>query len=190
MFVIDKEHRIISWNEAIENATRIKAETVLGTNMHLKAFYESERPCLADPLLDGALKKIPELYAGKWKKSKVADRAIEATDFFPLLGTEGKWLHFIAVPIIDSSGILIGATETLEDIAALVHAQQELKESESRHSALFTNNHSVSLLIDPDTGRIVEANEAAVRYYGYSHDQLTAMGGNRPVPEGKGSPAP
>jgi PAS domain S-box-containing protein len=61
-------------------------------------------------------------------------------------------------------------------LGRLAESRIELKESEERYSALFSNNYSVSLLIDPDTGRIVDANEAAVRYYGYSHDQLTNMG--------------
>ncbi len=54
--------------------------------------------------------------------------------------------------------------------------EQELRESEERYSALFTHNYSVSLLIDPDTGRIVDANDAAVRYYGYPRNLLTTMG--------------
>jgi len=176
MFVIDKHHRVISWNKALENTTGIGSGMVLGTNLHWKAFYDTERPCLADVLVDGALDRIPELYAGKYRKSEILEGIYEATDFFCHMGPGGKWLHSIAVTVNDSSGNLIGAVETIEDITRFVEAQAELKESESRYSALFSNNHSVSLLIDPDTGRIVEANEAAVRYYGYSHHQLTALG--------------
>jgi two-component system, sensor histidine kinase PdtaS len=175
-FVIDKNHRVISWNKAMANVTGIEGRTVLGTNTHWKAFYPAERPCLADLLLDGSFEKIPELYAGTWKKSEVAEGAYEATGFFPHIRPRGKWLHFIAAPITDNDGSLIGATETLEDVTDLVRAQQELHESEERYSALFSNNYSVSLLIDPDTGRIVDANDAAVQYYGYPHDQLTALG--------------
>jgi two-component system, sensor histidine kinase PdtaS len=176
MFVIDKDHRVISWNKALENTTGIMSSMVLGTNLHWKAFYPAERPCLADVLVEGVLERIPDLYSDKYWKSEILEGAYEATDFFPRMGPGGKWFHFIAAPVNDRSGNLIGAMETIEDITRLVEAQDELKESESRYSALFSNNHSVSLLIDPDTGRIVEANEAAVRYYGYSHDQLTAMG--------------
>jgi PAS domain-containing protein len=38
-FVLDKNHRVISWNRALENTTRIRAGTVLGTDLHWKAFY-------------------------------------------------------------------------------------------------------------------------------------------------------
>jgi PAS domain S-box-containing protein len=177
MFVIDNHHQVILWNRALENTTGIEARSVLGTSTHWKAFYPAERPCLADLLLDGSPGKISDLYAGKSKKSGILPGAVEATGFFPHLGPGGKWLHFIAAPIFDSGGnLMIGATETLEDITGLVEARQELKESGEPYSALFTNNYSVSLLIDPDTGRITDANEAAVRYYGYPRQRLTAMG--------------
>ncbi|MDD4136566.1 MAG: PAS domain S-box protein, partial [Methanoregula sp.] len=64
----------------------------------------------------------------------------------------------------------------VRDVSARKQAELALKESESRYSALFTNNYSISLLIDPDTGAIVDANDAAIRYYGYARDTLTAMG--------------
>ncbi len=176
MFVIDNRHRVISWNRALEKSTGIRARDVLGTNRHWMAFYDHERPCLSDLLVEGAEAKIPEMYGGKFRRSETADGAYEATDHFPRMGTAGRWLHFIAAPIADTSGVLIGAVETLEDITDLVEAQAELKESEERYSALFSNNYSVSLLIDPDSGRIVDANDAAVRYYGYPRDTLLSMG--------------
>jgi PAS domain S-box-containing protein len=51
----------------------------------------------------------------------------------------------------------------------------EIQESEEHYRALFSSNYSISLLIDPDTGRIADANNAAVRYYGFTRDQLLSM---------------
>jgi len=64
----------------------------------------------------------------------------------------------------------------IRDITDRKRVEQALKESEERYNSLFINNYSVSLLIDPDTGMIVDANDAACQYYGYSKEQLTAMG--------------
>ena len=47
-------------------------------------------------------------------------------DFFPVLGEKGKWLRFTAAVIRDSSGDLIGAVETLEDITEQKQAEEEL----------------------------------------------------------------
>ena len=55
----------------------------------------------------------------------------------------------------------------------LKKAQEQLEESEGRYKSLFDNNHSVMLLIDPETGNIVDANPAAQSFYGYSHEEIT-----------------
>lgn len=51
----------------------------------------------------------------------------------------------------------------------------KLAEAESRYRSLFQNNHAVLLLINPDTGRIIDANPAASSYYGWEHEQLISM---------------
>jgi len=52
---------------------------------------------------------------------------------------------------------------------------ESLRKSEARYASLFTNNHTVMLLIDPEDGAIKEANPAACNYYGYSCEELQAM---------------
>ena len=62
--------------------------------------------------------------------------------------------------------------ERLADGLAILLSRQEmaqaLADSESRHRAMFFSNIAVKLLIDPMTGRIVDANPAACEFYGYS----------------------
>ena len=40
------------------------------------------------------------------------------------------------------------------------------------YNSLFTNNHSIMLLIDPDNGDIIDANSAACSFYGYSYHDI------------------
>ncbi|MCB1190604.1 MAG: PAS domain-containing sensor histidine kinase [Leptospiraceae bacterium] len=56
---------------------------------------------------------------------------------------------------------------------------QQLDESEQRYKTLFYDNFSVMLLIDPESGFIVDANQAACKYYGYSIDQITKLNINQ-----------
>ncbi len=42
-------------------------------------------------------------------------------------------------------------------------------------AGVFENNHAVMLLIAPDDGRILDANPAAVRFYGWSREVLRGM---------------
>jgi PAS domain S-box-containing protein len=88
-FVIDKDHHVIHWNKALEGYSGILEKEIIGTNQHWRAFYKEVRPCMADLLLDGAVEKIPEWYAGKYAKSKLIDGAYEATDFFPIWVKQG-----------------------------------------------------------------------------------------------------
>lgn len=57
-------------------------------------------------------------------------------------------------------------------IRAQKRAEEALRESEERYRNLFIKNHSVILLIDPDDATIVDANPAAIAYYGWSMDEL------------------
>lgn len=144
-FVIDKDHNVIYWNRALEKYTNIPASRIIGTKMHWKAFYDSERPCMADFIVDEHIEDIHKWYPGKDKRSKFVVRyhgynskssgdACEAIDFFPTIGKEGKWLHFTAEAIRNSKGEMIAAVETLEDISKQIAAQEEtqrLKENEA-----------------------------------------------------------
>ncbi len=57
----------------------------------------------------------------------------------------------------------------------LARAAAELVESEARFRGLFENGRAVMLVIDPGDGAIVDANPAAVDYYGWSREALIAM---------------
>jgi|GEM_PF-405193 len=47
--------------------------------------------------------------------------------------------------------------------------------SEDLYSSLFQKNHAVMLIIDPRDGRIVDANQAAIRFYGYTARKLKTL---------------
>jgi PAS domain S-box-containing protein len=51
-------------------------------------------------------------------------------------------------------------------------AEEELRESEERYRQLFESNHSVMLLIDPESGDIVDANPAGSSFYGWTREEL------------------
>ncbi len=50
----------------------------------------------------------------------------------------------------------------------------QLRQSEARYRSLFENKHTVMLIIDPADGQIVDANPAAVSFYGWGYDELCA----------------
>ncbi len=54
-------------------------------------------------------------------------------------------------------------------------AESALQESEQRFRQMFAEHNATMLLIDPLTGKIMDANAAASRFYGYSLEQLRSM---------------
>ena len=52
---------------------------------------------------------------------------------------------------------------------------ESLLQSEERFRQIFEDHNAVMLLIDPDTGAIVDSNVAAARFYGRSKDELRTM---------------
>jgi len=128
-FLIDRDHEVVHWNQALEELSGIPACDVIGTSDHWRAFYKKKRPCMADLLVDQALDKVSHWYTGKASRSALIEEAYEATDFFPDLGPSGRWLRFTAAAVRNSQGALIGAIETLEDITESKKAEQDLRKA-------------------------------------------------------------
>ena len=165
-FVIGKDHRVMHWNKALTEMSGIEPGEVIGTSGHWKPFYSEKRPCMVDLLVDELVDATPQWYAGKYTKSKSAEGAYEAIDFFPALGEEGKWLRITAAAIKDSRGNLIGAIETLEDITERKRAEEALRESEERYRTVVEHIQDAFYRAD-ERGTITLISPSAVRMLGY-----------------------
>lgn len=53
--------------------------------------------------------------------------------------------------------------------------KKRIIKSEELYKSLFENSYWVMLIVQPETGDIIDANAAAVSYYGYEKDQLQNM---------------
>ncbi len=135
-YVIDKNHQVIDWNKAMSVTTGIKAKEIIGTSNHWMAFFSEERPCLADLLVDGTPEKIARWFPDAGAKSRMAEGAYEAAEYFPRLGKSGKWLHFTAAAIRDAHDVIIGALETVIDITELRLAEESAKNANKKLNML------------------------------------------------------
>ena len=171
-FVIGKDHKVLHWNRALEILSGIRAEEVIGTANHWRAFYEHQRPCMADLLVDQDMAGIEAWYAWKYSPSHLTNGAVEATDFFPSLGEKGKWLHYTAAAICNAREEIIGAIETVEDVTERRETIQALEESEERYRELVESSNSVILRMD-EKGNALYINHFAEIFFGFEAHEIT-----------------
>ncbi|WP_255192799.1 PAS domain-containing sensor histidine kinase [Natronobeatus ordinarius] len=76
-------------------------------------------------------------------------------------------------PVFDERGEIEGFMAVLNDVTERKNAEEGLRRREERFRTMFQRHSAPMLLIDPGTGAIRNANEAATEFYGYSVDQFT-----------------
>lgn len=69
-------------------------------------------------------------------------------------------------------GEVVSLQGTFQDVTEERLTKTALQESEARYRDIFENNNAIKLIIDPSSGQIVEANSAALAFYGYSADEI------------------
>jgi signal transduction histidine kinase len=133
------------------NAAALSARCVamVGTRRQWEAFYDSERPILADLIVSGTVDEIIGLYGGKnLRRSQVIAGAYEAEDFFPRVGGNGRWLYFTAAPLRNALGEIIGAIETLQDVTDRHLAEERL----------LAHQNQLEQMVSERTSQLAKAN--------------------------------
>jgi diguanylate cyclase (GGDEF)-like protein/PAS domain S-box-containing protein len=76
-------------------------------------------------------------------------------------------------PVRNAAGELTGTIGVGMDISDRLRAEQAQQKSEARYRAIFETHRAVRFLVDPASGLIVEANQAACDFYGYTAEELS-----------------
>jgi PAS domain S-box-containing protein len=131
---IDRQGKVIAWNQAIEEMTGVKASDILGKGDYEYAlpFYGERRSILIDLVLKPD-KNIEQSYYSFLEKQK--DLLIVET-WVPLLKGNKAFLWAKASPLYDSKRDIVGAIESIRDITERKHAEKMLQESEEKYRSL------------------------------------------------------
>lgn len=140
-------------NGAIQNTGYSLEELKEMTPVGLKPLINMESfRNLISPLLSGEKNKLVFETVHKRKSGSFYDVVVHLQLF-----NENKKRIFFAI---------------INDITERKRIERELKQSEEKFRSLFENHSAVKLLIEPDTGKIIDANEAASKYYGATVEEL------------------
>jgi PAS domain S-box-containing protein len=93
-----------------------------------------------------------------------------------IITAKGKQVLVRAVgEAVREGGRIVKVQGAFQDISGLRKAEQEVRASEKKFNNAFHNHSAVKLIFDPDNGNILDANNAAARFYGWTVEELRKM---------------
>lgn len=139
-------------------------------NLDLHGYSRDEWMSLSLTQIDLPISK--ELFGSRVEQIKEKGEAFFEVEHYRKDGSilpmeiYAKFVDWAGKPVMLSIGT---------DIVERRRAEKTLRESEERFRNMFEIHNAVMLLIEPDTGRIFQANNAAVEFYGYTREKLCSM---------------
>ncbi|HNX90870.1 MAG TPA: PAS domain S-box protein [Candidatus Omnitrophota bacterium] len=172
-FALDKEGKVIVWNNAISEMTGVKSDGIIGKGdyEHSICFYGTRRPILADLVL------LPD---NRWESvyknvKRIGDVLVAETFIENFRSSAGIYLWGIAKPLYDSSGEIVGVIESIRDITEMKKAQLGLEERELAYRTLAENIPGIIYRIFcADSGKMCFYNDALKEITGYLPEELGA----------------
>ena len=155
--VLDTDLNIIRVNEAMKRI-HVNASSLEGRKC-FEIYYGRSRPCDNCP-------SLRTVKSGRLESEEIMVPRDDKTTAF---------LEVFAFPMLDDKGQPMGVVNYLRNVTARKQAEQDLREHSQQYRNLFESCLLPILLIDPQSGGIVEANAQACRFYGYAHDELTHL---------------
>lgn len=153
--LVSPEGRIINSNHAALEALGYNRDELIGQPLEL--IYASK-----------SQKKLARLF-DQWLKTGVVrneEMTVQTKD------GEKRTVLLNIGSMRDKHGRITHSTSIQTDITERKEMERALRESEERFRLFFEQNNAVMLLIEPSSGAIMNANMAAVRFYGYSREAL------------------
>ncbi len=108
---------------------------------------------------------------------RLVDDGITLNDEFHFEKPNGELglFHTIAKLITNDNGVPVKVAGVIQDVTARSLVQQELKESEERLKTVLDSLNAGVVMIDAETHRVVDVNDAATRMLGLSREQITGQ---------------
>ena len=156
IFMMDIDGNVTTWNAEAERIIGYTESEILGQNFSVIFTQED---------LQGGLPQ---------KELGLATTNGRAEDERWHLRKNGSrfWALGIVTPMYDSHGTITGFSKILRDMTDRKQAEAALQESEVRYRRLFQTAKDGILILDAETGKVLDANPFMTALLGYSHDEF------------------
>jgi len=156
-FALNLAGQVITWNPAAETMLGFSEEEAIGNQLPIiPENLTNEYNEFLSRLMNG------DSFIGYEMKTRRKDGLVFDCSLSgaPIRGTENE---------------IVGTIISMEDITQRKHIEGALSASEKKFRGVFSNDHTIMLIIDPSTGCIEDANPAAVSFYGWDKETLVGM---------------
>ncbi len=167
LFIFDAENQLVEYNTAYTTFLRFSDKTEC-----MKRLRSLENfPALFDVSLpDGTPAPLEQWAIPRALRGETCTNVeyhVRRTD------TGQQWIgSYNFAPIRNNEEKIIGAVTTARDITQHKKAEAALKESEERFRKFFEQHSALMMILDPETGNIIDVNHSAAKYYGWSREQF------------------
>ncbi len=130
-FMVDRDHRVLLWNRAFENLSKISRDQAIGKTaaQAIGPVYEDDPPpILADLVLDLSDEQLKQLYPDKISALSTNDTYEVATSIWP--EGERRFLTTQATRIRDHKAEVIGAIQCAQDVTEKILLQKQLQHAQ------------------------------------------------------------
>ncbi|HRX08049.1 MAG TPA: PAS domain S-box protein [Candidatus Limiplasma sp.] len=96
---------------------------------------------------------------------------------YEIIAADGsrKWVLEMGEGVYNEQGEVEALEGIILDITDRKKFEEQLQQMLSRTQNMINNHQAVMLLLEPYSGAIIEANQAATEFYGYTKDELLSM---------------
>jgi len=154
IFTIDLDYNITSWNKGAEKIYGYKAEEILGKSAYI--LTPKDRHHELKEYISRALSEKSPIHYETVRLRKDGSKVD---------------LMISISPVFDDYGNFLGISAIAHDISDRIRSQEMLR----RYKMLSDSTSDIILFVEYPSGRIIEANHAAVKAYGYEQQELLSL---------------
>lgn len=117
--------------------------------------------------------EVGQMLVGHYEQCVRTGRTVAYEQWYDFAAGARVW-HTEVTPLFGKDGIRYLVCSS-KDITELKRAQEENEVISRRLQSMFDRHTAVMLMIEPFTGKIVDANPAACAFYGYTKEELKGL---------------